>query len=128
MIAGYATNESFHRPGEIKIMTDKYIKTASWYFVLLCLCFIFSRPSFTRPASWLRGERGVPDRSRRLDWRPPSDPASSQGTLSSPPGGRRSSTASPRPAPPLLRRVEFAPAVSAAIGCRPWMVLLPPAV
>jgi hypothetical protein len=51
----------------------------SWYLVLLCLCFIFSRPSFTRPASLLRGEKGVPGRSRRPAWRPPSGPASSPG-------------------------------------------------
>ena len=132
LLAGHVPNEIYI--DQVKNKKIRWTRTWNYHgdFVvsmfLQVLLFIFSSPSFIRPASWLRVGRGVPDRSRRLAWRPPSDPASSPGTPSSPPGEKRYSAASLRPALPPPGRVGCGRAASAARGCPLWMVPLPPAV
>ena len=131
LLAGHVPNEIY-----IDQVNRKIRWTRTWNYhgdfvvsmFLQVLLFIFSRPSFIRPASWLRVGRGVPDRSRRLAWRPPSDPASSPGTPSSPPGGRRYSAASLRPALPPPGRIGCGRAVVAVTGSHPQMGQLLPAV
>ena len=90
--------------------------------------FYSSRPPFTLPASWLREGKGELGRSHRHALLRPSARASSRGTPSSLPAGRRSSTALPRLAPLPPGRVGCVLGAFAATRSHLQMDQLPPAV